>query len=55
MNLDIAKWQEFRVDALFPVLRNGKANQGLLEDGNECFYVGAKKKRQWSHDSLRKR
>lgn len=43
MNLDIAKWQEFRVDALFPVLRNGKANQGLLEDGNECFYVGAKK------------
>lgn len=43
MNLDISKWQEFRVDALFPVLKNGKANQGMLEEGSDCFYVGAKK------------
>ena len=24
-------------------LENGKANQGMLEEGNECFYIGAKK------------
>ncbi len=24
-------------------MQNGKANQQMLENGNECFYVGAKK------------
>ena len=43
MNLDIDKWGTFRVADLFPILQNGKANQGMLSDGNECFYVGAKK------------
>lgn len=43
MNLDIDKWGSFRVADLFPVLQNGKANQGMLSDGNECFYIGAKK------------
>ena len=43
MNLDIDKWGDFRIEDLFPVLENGKANQGLLTDGNDCFYVGAKK------------
>lgn len=43
MNLDVDKWGTFRVADLFPVLQNGKANQGMLSDGNECFYVGAKK------------
>ena len=43
MNLDIEAWGNFRVADLFPVLQNGKANQGMLSDGNECFYVGAKK------------
>lgn len=43
MNLDVDKWGAFRVGDLFPVLQNGKANQGMLSDGNECFYVGAKK------------
>lgn len=43
MNLDVDKWGAFRVADLFPVLQNGKANQGMLSDGNECFYVGAKK------------
>ena len=43
MNLDVDKWGAFRVGDLFPVLQNGKANQGMLSDGKECFYVGAKK------------
>lgn len=43
MNLDIEKWGSFRVADLFPVLQNGKANQGMLSDGDECFYIGAKK------------
>ena len=43
MNLDIDKWGSFRIADLFPVLQNGKANQGMLSDGDECFYIGAKK------------
>lgn len=43
MNLNIDKWGSFRISDLFPILQNGKANQGMLEDGDDCFYVGAKK------------
>lgn len=43
MNLDLDKWGSFRISDLFPILQNGKANQGMLSDGTECFYVGAKK------------
>lgn len=43
MNLDLDKWGSFRISDLFPILKNGKANQGMLSDGTECFYVGAKK------------
>ena len=43
MNLDLDKWGNFRISDLFPILQNGKANQGMLSDGTECFYVGAKK------------
>lgn len=43
MNLDLDKWGSFRISVLFPILQNGKANQGMLSDGTECFYVGAKK------------
>lgn len=43
MNLNIEEWKEFAINDLFPILQNGKANQGMLDDGNECFYIGAKK------------
>lgn len=43
MNLDTTQWKEFTVEKLFQKLENGKANQGMLEDGNECFYIGAKR------------
>lgn len=42
MNLDVGNWKGFAINKLFK-LENGKANQGMLEDGNECFYIGAKK------------
>lgn len=42
MNLNIADWKGFVIHKLFK-LESGKANQGMLEEGNECFYVGAKK------------
>ena len=40
MNLDVTQWGQFRIGDLFPILQNGKANQGILSDGNDCFYVG---------------
>ena len=43
MNLDVTQWGQFRIGDLFSMLQNGKANQGMLSDGNDCFYVGAKK------------
>ena len=43
MNLNMSSWGNFKISELFPVLQNGKANQGMLSDGYDCFYVGAKK------------
>ena len=43
MNLNVREWKEFKTSKLFYDMQNGKANQQMLEDGNECFYVGAKK------------
>ena len=42
MKLNTTNWEGFFIHKLFR-LENGKANQGMLEEGNECFYVGAKK------------
>ena len=43
MKLDIEEWKPFITSRLFPVMENGKANQQMLVEGTECFYVGAKK------------
>lgn len=43
MKLDVQNWKPFITSQLFPVMENGKANQQMLDEGNECFYVGAKK------------
>ena len=43
MNLDISEWKPFLTARLFPSIENGKANQQMLDEGTECFYVGAKK------------
>lgn len=43
MRLDTSEWKPFLTSQLFPVMENGKANQQMLDAGNECFYVGAKK------------
>lgn len=43
MNLNVSDWKPFVTSRLFYDMQNGKANQQMLEEGNECFYVGAKK------------
>lgn len=43
MRLDTQDWKPFITSRLFPVMENGKANQQMLDEGKECFYVGAKK------------
>jgi hypothetical protein len=43
MNLDINNWKEFRIDKLFSRFATGKANQTILTEGNNFFYVGAKR------------
>lgn len=40
-DLDVANWEEFKVSDLF-LLIHGKANDGMLEEGNDCVYLGAK-------------
>ena len=39
--LDVNKWEEFKVSKLFKLV-HGKANDGMLEEGNDCVYLGAK-------------
>lgn len=41
MNLDINNWREYRIDKLFCHFATGKANQTILTEGNDSFYVGA--------------
>ncbi len=36
-------WGEFRVEDLFDRFEVGKAHAGMLEDGDDCLYLGAKK------------
>ncbi|MBR2133775.1 MAG: restriction endonuclease subunit S [Eubacterium sp.] len=43
MNLNVTEWKPFITSRLFPIMENGKANQQMLDEGDECFYVGAKK------------
>lgn len=43
MNLNVDKWGEFRIGKLFYKLENGKANDGMLDEGVERIYLGAKK------------
>lgn len=43
MRVDVSEWRYFITSRLFPVLENGKANQQMLDDGKDCFYVGAKR------------
>lgn len=43
MNLDIKNWKTFKIGNLFSSFQSGKANQGLLQEGKNCFYIGAKR------------
>lgn len=37
------RYKKFTVEEIFPRLETGMANNGMLEDGEDCFYLGAKK------------
>lgn len=41
--LDTASWQGFKINCLFNRFERGKANQTKLDEGNDTFYVGAKR------------
>lgn len=43
MILDTASWRGFKINDLFSRFERGKANQTKLEDGDDTFYVGAKR------------
>ena len=43
MKLNVENWGSFRIGKLFYKLEAGKANDGILDDGNERIYLGAKK------------
>ncbi len=43
MRIDTSTWKPFVTKKLFSKMENGKANQQLLGEGNDCFYVGAKR------------
>ncbi len=43
MNLDIQNWKEFKTSVIFSVMERGKASQQKIEEGTDCFYVGAKR------------
>ena len=43
MRLDVENWKEFRTDRIFRRLEIGKGNQQIIEDGDDCIYVGAKR------------
>jgi len=36
-------WGDFTIEQLFERFEEGKANAGMLEEGNDCLYLGAKK------------
>lgn len=41
--LNLSTWQGFKIEDLFERFERGKANQTKLEDGDDVFYVGAKR------------
>lgn len=43
MKIDTESWKWFAIDSLFDRLETGRGHDTLLEEGNECLYLGAKK------------
>lgn len=42
-SFDTSTWKWFVIEDLFDKLETGKGHDTLLDDGDECFYLGAKK------------
>lgn len=43
MKIDTSTWSWFQIEKLFDKLETGKGHDTLLDDGDDCFYLGAKK------------
>ena len=43
MKIDTSTWKWFVIEDLFDKFETGKGHDTLLDDGEECFYLGAKK------------
>lgn len=43
LSLNVADWKEFRIGDLFMLERCKNSSSGELFDGNDCYYLGAKK------------
>lgn len=43
MRIDTSTWKWFVIEDLFDKFETGKGHDTLLDDGEECFYLGAKK------------
>ena len=43
LELKTDTWKSFITERLFSKFENGKTNQQMLTDGDDCFYVGAKR------------
>lgn len=43
MKIDTSTWKWFMIEDLFDKFETGKGHDTLLDDGEECFYLGAKK------------
>ena len=41
--VSMAAWGSFRIEELFERFEVGKAHAGMLDDGDDCLYLGAKK------------
>ncbi len=42
-DLDVNHWKEFSLSAIFTEIETGKAHDNMLDDGDDCIYLGAKK------------
>jgi hypothetical protein len=42
--VNTATWHSFRIDEIFTRFESGKAKSTSVNDGNDCLYLGAKKK-----------
>lgn len=51
MMIDTSTWSTFKIREVFDDFITGKGNNTLLEEGNDCLYIGAK----WANNGIMRR